>query len=76
MSDFILNYDVLESIVQSSKSISKEAEEYAYKLKEVVQKIGSISPSSSNLDNAQNEINEKIQLLQIKLKNFTVLQIK
>ena len=72
MSDFILEYDVLEDIAKYSNSLGRRAEEYGESLERKI--IGAIDgvtgPSSGYLLNASDHVRDKINALNIKSKEF------
>jgi hypothetical protein len=72
MSDFILEYDILESIAKHSNSLGKRAEEYKESLENrMLSGIGNITgPSSRYLLNASDSISDKINDLKQKSETF------
>ena len=72
MSDFILDYDVLEDIAKYSDSLGRRAGEYGESLERKI--IGAIDgvtgPSSGYLLNASDCVRDKINALNIKSKEF------
>ena len=72
MSDFVLQYDVLEGIARTSYSLARQADEYANSLtSRVANAIGSITDQSSGyLEDACYYVNEKVGRLQKKVQEF------
>lgn len=72
MSDFILDYDILETIAKNSNTISKKANEYADSLtSKVANAINGVSPSSGYLSDASYYVNAKVDQLQQKSREFS-----
>ena len=71
MSDFVINYDVLEAIANRSNNIGKQADEYANRLTgKVANAIRSVTGASSYLEDASYYVNEKIRQLEKKSDEF------
>jgi hypothetical protein len=72
MSDFILDYDILESIAKYSNSIGKRSEEYSESLEnKIISAIGSVTgPSSGYLTSASDSVRDKINALKQKSEAF------
>jgi hypothetical protein len=72
MSDFILEYDILESIANCSKSLAKRSEEYGDSLEgKIVSGIGSVTgPSTDYLLSANDSVKDKINELKQKSEIF------
>lgn len=72
MSDFILEYDILESIVKDSNSMGKRAEEYRKSLESrVISALGNVTgPSSAYLTSASDSVGDKINALKKKSDAF------
>jgi hypothetical protein len=72
MSDFVLQYDLLESIAKRSNSLGRQADDYANSLTSRVAKaITSVTGSSSGyLEDASYYVNEKVGKLQKKAQEF------
>jgi hypothetical protein len=72
MSDFVLHYDILESIAKRSNSLGMQADEYANSLtRRVANAITSVTGSSSGyLEDASYYVNEKVGQLQKKAQEF------
>ena len=72
MSDFILEYDMLESIAAYSKSLGKRAGEYEESLeKKIISGIASITgPSTGYLQSASDSIRDKVNALKQKSDAF------
>ena len=72
MSDFILDYDILETIAKNANTISEKATEYADSLtSKVANAIHDISPSSGYLSDASYYVNAKIDQLRQKARDFS-----
>ncbi len=78
MSDFILDYDILELIVEYSKALGKRSEEYGESLdKKIIAAIENVTGGSSgNLINASNSVSEKIKVLKQKSEDFHQFAVK
>ena len=72
MSDFILEYDLLETIAKHSKSLGKQAGEYGTSLEEkIARAIGNVTgPSSFYLTSASDSVREKVNTLKLKSDTF------
>ena len=72
MSDFILEYDILESIAKYSNALGKRAEEYKESLeKRMLSGIGNITgPSSRYLLDASDSVRDKMNELKQKSETF------
>ncbi len=72
MSDFILEYDMLESIAVYSKGLGKYAEEYGESLEyKVIGGIANVTgPSSGYLQNAGDSVRDKVKALKQKSDTF------
>jgi hypothetical protein len=72
MSDFILEYDILESIAKYSNVLGKRAEEYKESLENrMLSGIGNITgPSSRYLSDASDSVSDKINELKQKSETF------
>ena len=72
MSDFILEYDMLESIAAYSKSLGKRAGEYEESLeKKMISGIASITgPSTGYLQSANDSVRDKVNALKQKSDAF------
>jgi hypothetical protein len=72
MSDFILNYGILETIANDSKSLGKRADEYADNLEnKIISGIGTVTgPPSGYLLSASDSVRDKITALKQKSEAF------
>ncbi|WFR56235.1 polymorphic toxin-type HINT domain-containing protein [Anaerocolumna sp. AGMB13025] len=72
MTDFILDYDMLEEVANHSKSLGKRADEYAADLeRKLISGIGTVTgPSSGYLLSASDLIRDKINALKQKSDAF------
>ncbi len=75
MSDFVIEYDVLESVMGYSKDLERQANDYAEELEQnIVTAIDNITGASSgNLTNARDLVSDKIKMLKRKSDNFNHL---
>ena len=72
MADFILEYDILESIANNSKSLGKRSKEYSEKLEsKIITGIDRVAgPSSGYLTSASDSVRDKINALKLKSDAF------
>jgi hypothetical protein len=72
MSDFILEYNILESIATNSKSLGKRSKEYSEKLEsKIISGIDCVAgPSSGYLMSASDSVRDKINALKLKSDAF------
>ncbi|WFR59090.1 hypothetical protein QA584_08390 [Anaerocolumna sp. AGMB13025] len=72
MADFILEYDILESIANNSKSLGKRSKEYSEKLEsKIITGIDRVAgPSSGYLTSASDSVQDKINALKLKSDAF------
>lgn len=72
MSDFVIEYDVLESVMGYSKDLERQANDYAEELEQnIVTAIDNVTGASSgNLTNAIDLVSDKIKMLKRKSDNF------
>ena len=72
MTDFILDYEVLETVANYSKSLGKRADEYADELeRKIISGIGTVTgPSSGYLLSASDSVRDKITALRQKTEAF------
>ena len=72
MSDFILEYDILESIASYSNSLGKRSMEYSTSLEyKIIGGISSVTgPSSGYLESASDSVRDKINALKLKSEAF------
>jgi len=72
MSDFILDYEILEAIAKNSKSLGKQAEDYSESLhSKMISGINQVTGGSSGyLINASDLVRDKINLLKEKSDAF------
>ena len=75
MSDFVIEYDVLESVIGYSKDLERQANDYAEELEQnIVTAIDNVTGASSgNLTNAIDLVSDKIKMLKRKSDNFNHL---
>ncbi len=75
MSDFVIEYDVLESVMGYSKDLERQANDYAEELEQnIVTAIDNVTGASSgNLTNARDLVSDKIKMLKRKSDNFNHL---
>ncbi len=75
MSDFVIEYDALESVIGYSKDLERQAHDYAEELEHnIVTAIDNVTGASSgNLTNARDLVSEKIKMLKRKSDNFNHL---
>ncbi|MDF2869629.1 MAG: hypothetical protein K0R05_1204 [Anaerocolumna sp.] len=75
MSDFVLEYDVLASIIGYSKDLEKQTNDYAEELeRNIVTAIDNVTGTSSgNLTSAKDLVSDKINMLKRKSDNFNYL---
>ena len=75
MSDFVIKYDVLESVMGYSKDLERQANDYAEELEQnIVTAIDNVTGASSgNLTNARDLVSDKIKMLKRKSDNFNHL---
>lgn len=72
MPDFILDYDVLESIAYYSETLGKRSEEYSQRLEnKLIIGISEVTgQSSGNLENASDLVRDKVNALKLKSEAF------
>ena len=72
MADFILEYDILESIANNSKALGKRSKEYSEKLEsKIITGIDRVAgPSSGYLTSASDSVRDKINALKLKSDAF------
>ena len=75
MSDFVLEYDVLASIIGYSKDLERQTNDYAEELeRNIVTAIDNVTGTSSgNLTSAKDLVCDKIKMLKRKSDNFNYL---
>lgn len=75
MSDFVIDYDVLASVIEYSKDLERQTNDYAEELEQnIVTAIDNVTGASSgNLTNARDLVSDKIKMLKRKSENFNHL---